>query len=52
MVDPALQVEIERLRETVADRERVIEDMEMEERHNLRAVSIGEDKRTTGVGRE
>jgi len=33
VVDPALHVEIERLRETVADRERVIENMQTEERH-------------------
>lgn len=42
VVDPALQVEIERLRETVADRERVIEDMEIGERRNLHAVSAAE----------
>lgn len=41
VVDPALQVEIERLRETVADRERVIQDLEMGERHNIHAVSEG-----------
>lgn len=40
VVDPALQVEIERLRETVADRERIIDDMEMGGRHNLHAVSV------------
>lgn len=52
VVDPALQVEIERLRETVADRERVIEDMEMGERHNLHAVSAGEVEGLTALGPE
>ncbi|CAM9808844.1 unnamed protein product, partial [Hapterophycus canaliculatus] len=38
VVDPALQIEIERLRDTVADRERVIQNMEMEDRRNQREV--------------
>ncbi len=43
VVDPALQVEIERLRETVADRERVIENLQTEERHqSSREVSAAE----------
>lgn len=38
VVDPALQVEIERLRDTVADRERVIQKMEMDGRRSPRGV--------------
>ena len=51
VVDPALQVEIERLRETVAERERVIEDMEMGARRDLDAVSAGEVEGIAVVGR-
>ncbi|CAM9171464.1 unnamed protein product, partial [Scytosiphon promiscuus] len=47
VVDPALQVEIERLRDTVADRERVIQNMELNGRRNLRAVrELGEGRRS------
>lgn len=51
VMDPALQVEIERLRETVADRERVIEDLEMGGRHNVHAVSATGVEGMAVVGR-
>eukprot|EP00903_Cladosiphon_okamuranus_P016262 g14998.t1 len=51
VVDPALQAEIERLRETVVDRERVIKDMEMGVRHNRHARKLSTTQHADGRDR-